>query len=87
MHQVEIINDLEGLFSQNLQFDPPTIRHKRLSVTIVCIPFSTGLWDVSLLSNFLKRGGGLEKISVFRGALLVKRAATFSERVQLLHKK
>ena len=32
MHQGEIINDLEGLFFQNLQFDPPAIRHKMISI-------------------------------------------------------
>ena len=40
----EIVNDLEGFFSQSLQFDPsPTIKHKKVKVTIVCTPLSSGV--------------------------------------------
>ena len=69
---------LRGFFSQNLQFDPTTIRHKRGSVIMVCTPFrlSAGLVELSLLPNFQKRGE-IHKISILREGLLVKRVVTF----------
>ena len=57
MQQGEIINDLEGFFSQNLQLNPPTVRHKRVSLTIVCIaPFCWG-GRVEPPTTFSKVGG------------------------------
>ena len=66
MHQGGIINDLEGLFPEICSLTIPIIRHKRgVSVTIVCIPFSTRLEGLSLLPNFQK--GVLDEISIFNG--------------------
>ena len=83
----EIISDLEGFSPKVCSFNPPpTIKHKRVSVTIVCTPPPpTFFWGegrggggrgVKSLPNFqIERG--LYRISNFRGGLLVKRVVTF----------
>ena len=65
MYQGGIINDPEGLIglralgvklqilgNQNCSLTPPTIRHKKVIVTIVCTPLSAGVGTLSLLPNF-----------------------------------
>ena len=75
------------VFSTNLQFDsPPTIRHKKVSVTIVCIPpFLLGFEPPT---KFSKTGVlGLDRISMFRDGLLVKKVVIFLRGLQILHEK
>ena len=45
-------------------------------MAIVCTPVLLG-WGLSLLPNF-EKGGGVDKISIFRGGMLVKREVIFS---------
>ena len=62
---------------------PPTIRQKRVSVTIVCTPhillgWVGGVGGVEPPTKFSKRGKGLDRILIiFRGGFLVKRVVTF----------
>ena len=65
-------------FPKNVQFEPPTIRHKRVSMTIVCTPFlSAGVGWRGCASYQIFKKGGLDRISIFREGLLVKRVVTF----------
>ena len=42
----------------------------------MCTPFSAGR-RLSLLANFQKDGGGLDRTSIFRGGVAVKKGMTF----------
>ena len=67
----KIINDLEGFFPKVCNLTSTTIKHKRVSVAIVCTPLSSrgGVgWD---------GGFGHDRIPNFRGWLFVKRVVTF----------
>ena len=76
---------LRAFFPKACSMTPPTIKHKRVSVAIVCTPpphLSSGGgvgWRVESPTKFSKREG-LDRISIFRGWLLIKRAVSFFKR-------